>query len=240
MRDAVLGVELVNGRGERLRFGGQVMKNVAGYDIARLQVGAFGSLGLLLAVSVKVLPRPGVEQTRVFDLDPRDALGRCRSWARRAHAVTATCYLDGVLRVRLSGAEPAVRQAAAELGGEPSSEPRFWEDLRDQRLDFFAEPGLWRCSMPPAAAEPLDRCLVSCGGAERWWRPTADERQGAAALLARQGGHGRPFDQSFAIRTGRHLGDAERKYTIRVKQAFDPGGVLNSELCEAPENAGAD
>ncbi|MFW6094392.1 MAG: glycolate oxidase subunit GlcE, partial [Pseudomonadota bacterium] len=104
VRDAVLGVEMVNGLGEHLRFGGQVMKNVAGYDVSRLQTGAFGTLGVLLAVSVRVMPVPAAEETRVFELDARAALERCRAWARGPYPITATAHLDGRLHVRLSGA----------------------------------------------------------------------------------------------------------------------------------------
>lgn len=244
VRDALLGVELVNGRGERLRFGGQVMKNVAGYDVARLQAGAFGTLGLLLAVSLKVLPRAPAEETRVFALTATEALACCRSWARLPHPVTATCYLDGTLRVRLSGAASAVRQAATALGGEREPDEQFWNVLRDHRHEFFAAPGLWRCSVPPAAAQPLDDCLVTWGGAERWWRPSTTDGLGdsarPAAVVAEQGGHARPFDRTFAVRHGPQLTTAEHRYSARLKQAFDPGGVFNPELSIPGEAADAD
>ena len=245
VRDAVLGVEMINGRGERLRFGGQVMKNVAGYDVSRLQVGAFGTLGVLLSVSLKVLPRPPAERTLLFELDAAAALERCRAWAQRPYPLSGTCHLDGLLRVRLSGADPAVVQAAAELGGDGESDPRFWDALRDHRLDFFAAGGLWRCIVPPAARLPLDDCLTGWAGSERWWRPRPDSLReapggGPAGLLAGQGGHGRPFDARFGIRNGPHLGAAERKYSARLKEAFDPGGILNPELASLPEPTRAD
>jgi glycolate oxidase FAD binding subunit len=249
VRDAVLGVEMANGCGERLRFGGQVMKNVAGYDVSRLQVGAFGTLGLLLAVSVKVLPRPAAEQTRVFELDARAALERCRAWARRPHPISATCYLDGRLRVRLSGAAPAVEEAAVQLGGEEESDARFWEALRDHRLPFLADAAsesgsgldsrdaagrLWRCSMPPAAEVPLDDCLVSWAGAERWWRP-GPEPSATLSAIAAAGGSARPFDGRFGLRD-HGLTAAEMVYSARLREAFDPAGVLNPELApRAPQ-----
>jgi glycolate oxidase FAD binding subunit len=248
VRDLLLGVEIANGRGERLRFGGQVMKNVAGYDVSRLQAGAFGTLGLLLAVSVKVLPRPATEQTRVFALDARAALARCRAWARRPYPITATCHFDTQLRVRLSGAEPAVTEAAAQLGGELEQDARFWESLRDHRLAFLAgttsasNPGeaardaadmLWRCSMPPAAEFPLAGCLVTWGGAERWWRPGASAHAAMAAVTA-LGGSARPFDGRYGQRAN-GLSAAATRYAARLRQAFDPGGVLNPRL--APQAA---
>ena len=233
-RDVVLGVELINGSGQPLRFGGQVMKNVAGYDVSRLQAGAFGTLGLLLSLSIKVLPEPPAMATRVFELDCRQAQARCREWACRPLPVSATCYLEGLLRVRLSGAEPAVEEGAAEIGGDPEHDPRFWESLRDHRLDFFMAPGLWRCAVPPAAPEPLEDCLIEWAGAQRWWRPPADVD--VRATVAKVGGHARPFDGSFGARAGAHLSAAERCYAARLKAAFDPAGILNRELGPSPES----
>lgn len=233
VRDAVLGVELINGRGEALRFGGQVMKNVAGYDIARLQAGAFGTLGVLLSVSLKVLPAPAVEITRVFELDAAEALSRCRQWARRPVPMTGACWWKGQLRIRLSGAESAVRHAADALGGEQDAEAGFWEQLRDQRLEHFEGPGLWRCSVPPAAPRPLAGCLVNWAGAERWWRPGPDDAP--AEAVAAEGGHGRPFDRSFGARTVAYASRAELEYSARLRAAFDPERVLNPELSTSGE-----
>lgn len=188
LRDAVLGVELVNGFGEHLRFGGQVMKNVAGFDLSRLQVGAFGTLGLLLSVSLKVLPRPPAVCTRVFELTADEAIARCRAWALQPLPLSAACYTQGLLRIRLAGAEPAVADAATRLGGMPdlagdAEEPDFWSRLRDGAIPGCATPGLWRVTVPPAAAlsVPLlsDRMrsdaqrsgmtLINWAGAERWF-----------------------------------------------------------------------
>jgi glycolate oxidase FAD binding subunit len=239
VRDAVLGVELLNGRGEVLRFGGQVMKNVAGYDVSRLQVGAFGTLGVLLAVSIKVLPQPNAEHTRLFELDAAAAVQCARAWARRPYPISACCLHQGLLRVRLSGAESAVAAAAAELGGEADSDPGFWTALRDQRLDFFAAPGLWRASLPPAAPLLQDAdTLVSWAGAERWWRPAdpaAARRQATA-----HGGHARPFDGTFGMRTGAFMDAVEHRLGERLREAFDPEGVFNRELSACSEVAGAD
>ena len=238
VRDAVLGVELVNGRGERLRFGGQVMKNVAGYDLSRLQAGAFGSFGPMLAVSLKVLPVPESEQSLVLELSADEALTRARQWSRRPLPLSGLCWVDGLLRVRLSGAASAVAVAAAEIGGVADPERRFWEDLRDLRLPYFSEPGLWRCVLPPAASRPLPGCLINWGGAERWWRPGADV-SGARTTLAAAGGHGRPFDGSYGHRGGDWLSPLERRLSERVRAAFDPERRFNPELTLAPEAADA-
>jgi glycolate oxidase FAD binding subunit len=248
IRDAVLGVELVNGLGERLRFGGQVMKNVAGYDLSRLQAGAFGTLGLLLSVSVKVLPRPAAERTLAFELEPEPALARMREWAREPWPVTGLCYTNGVLRVRLAGALPAVADAARVLGGdmqagEGRAAEAFWTALRDHRLDSFS-PGsvLWRASVPPAARGPLDGCLVNWGGAERWWaEPRADDatqaefhRSEIAASVGRfvrevlaAGGSARRFDGRFGAPRADGPGEL---YATRLKEAFDPRHILNPHL----------
>jgi glycolate oxidase FAD binding subunit len=230
VRDAVLGVELINGLGERLRFGGQVMKNVAGYDLSRLQAGAFGTLGLLLSVSVKVLPRPAAERTLCFVLDAPTALARCRSWARTAYPITATCHHDGVLRIRLSGAEAAIAWAAAELGGDADTASDFWPALRDHRLEFFRSAApLWRASLPPAASAPLGQCLVNWGGAERWWRARDDdaEERSFVADARAAGGSARRFDGRFGALGADTL---PGEHARRLKAAFDPRNVLNPHL----------
>ncbi|MFU8814698.1 MAG: glycolate oxidase subunit GlcE [Pseudomonadales bacterium] len=246
VRDAVLGVELINGAGEHLRFGGQVMKNVAGYDVSRLQVGAFGTLGLLLAVSVKVLPAPPCEQTLLFELDAATALERCRAWARQPLPITASCYWNGRLWLRLSGAEAAVAWAREELGGELASDDEgFWEALRDHRLAFFTQGGdseaerpLWRCLLPPGATAPLADCLVTWAGGERWLRPaSAEEGARLGAAVRDCGGHARPFDGGYGMRAGSHVAVPEAHYAARLKLAFDPDGLLNPELSAAVPDA---
>jgi glycolate oxidase FAD binding subunit len=250
VRDCVLGVELVNGLGERLRFGGQVMKNVAGYDLSRLQVGAFGTLGLLLSVSVKVLPQPVEQRTLNFELSAEAALARCRAWARTAYPISATCHLDGVLRVRLSGAAPAIAWAASELGGDGAGDPSFWIALRDHSLEFLRADGpLWRVSLPPAAPRPLEG-LMNWSGAERWWRApslvapasavaagagsgpadAAASEEAARALVAQvaaAGGTARRFDGRFGVSS---FDGVPGRYAARLKAAFDPGNILNPHL----------
>jgi glycolate oxidase FAD binding subunit len=233
VRDALLGVELINGLAERLCFGGQVMKNVAGYDVSRLQAGAFGTLGVLLGVSLKVLPKPAAEASRVFELDAEDAVARCREWARRAWPITGACHVGGLLRVRLSGAAAAVAEAGRTLGGEADRDTGFWSALRDLRLPFFTGGGLWRCVVPPAAGAPLGDCLIDWAGGLRWWRPGPDDQP--VETLRGQSGHGRPFGTSFGIRSGAHVPEPENRYALRLKHAFDPNGVLNPALTPGME-----
>jgi len=230
VRDAVLGVEMLNGLGEFLRFGGEVMKNVAGYDVSRLQTGAFGTLGVLLSVSIRVAPAAAAERTLVLSLEPAAALARCRAWALRPYPITATAYLDGLLRVRLSGARPAVDAAAAELGGDGSEDDGFWPRLRDHALEFFhPRSGLWRCVVPPGSPEPLDGCLWEWGGGLRWWR-TELEPKAVRKAASVWGGSALPFDRRFAAARLGAVSPAQGDYQRRIRRAFDPQGILNPEL----------
>ena len=156
VRDFVLGVKLMDGEARVLNFGGQVMKNVAGYDVSRLITGSLGTLGLILEVSLKVLPRPVAEATLRFEMPEQKALDAMNAWAGKPLPIAANCWHDDVLTVRLSGAGAAVASARETLGGAVLANDdaaAFWRDLRDQRLDFFAgDEALWRMSLPSVAA----------------------------------------------------------------------------------------
>ena len=137
-RDSVLGVEIVNGMGERLRFGGSVIKNVAGYDVSRLLTGAFGTLGVILSASVRLLPKPEAEQTLVRECDAARAGRWLRAWSRWPLPITATCFESGLLRVRVSGARTAIADAATELGMPMRDpDPTFWQRVRDHDHPWF-------------------------------------------------------------------------------------------------------
>lgn len=229
VRDAVLGVEMINGLGEVLSFGGEVMKNVAGYDVSRLQTGAFGTLGVLLSVSLRVAPLPALERTLVLSLDPADALALCREWSRQPYPITATAYVDGLLRVRLSGAVPAVESAAARLGGEPGDDG-FWQWLRDHELDFFrGGGGLWRLVLPPAAPAPLEDCLWAWSGGLRWWR-TELEPKAVKDAARTWGGSAQPFDRRFAAARLGGVSPAQGDYQRRIRLAFDPQALFNPHI----------
>lgn len=230
-RDFVLGVTLINGRGERLRFGGEVMKNVAGFDVARLMAGALGTLGVLLEISLKVLPRPAQELTLVQEWDAADAITEMNRWAGRSTPLSASYYDGDRLYLRLSGTETAVSAAARHIGGEPLAEAAlFWENLREQRHPYFGgAAALWRVSLPPATpplALPGKR-LVEWGGAQRWLRGdldevavrgTAHEAGGHAALFRGGDRHAERFQP---------LPPALQAMHRRLKEAFDPRGILN-------------
>ncbi len=231
-RDHVLGVRILDGRGTDLRFGGQVMKNVAGYDVSRLMVGALGTLGVLLEVSLKVLPVPASDLTVRQECSNAAAIDLMNTWAGKPYPITATCHTGETLYVRLSGADPAVRAARARLGGEGvDAGDALWGEIRDHAHTFFdsAEP-LWRVSLKstaPRVATGTGVELVEWGGALRWITGPVDP--GALRdSAARAGGHAAVFrggDKSGGV--FQPLPAPLMKLHQRVKSTFDPHGVLN-------------
>ncbi len=229
-RDHVLGVRLINGRAEALRFGGEVMKNVAGYDLSRLQVGAFGTLGIILEASLKVIPRPADEITLVQDRDVADSLSYLTELARRPIPLSGACHDGDQLYLRLSGAATAVAQSRNQLGGEPLADAEaFWRDkIKDQGHAFFeGSAPLWRVSLPPATPELSlpGKFLLDWGGALRWLRTEAPAEliQQAAA---KAGGHASLFrgDQGEPFQP---LPPALLALHQRIKHAFDPQQLFN-------------
>ncbi len=223
VRDAVLGVQMINGLGERLVFGGQVMKNVAGFDVSRLQAGAYGMLGLLLEVSLKVLPRPQAELTLRLEKSATDAHAEMRRWARLPHPISAAAWLEEGLWVRLSGAEAAVNQTAAALGGEHQTDNDFWSGLKDHGLPLFRRDGLCCRHLPPASAPSAEDELIEWLGARRW----STSAPGAVGY--------QPFAAGFARHRCRDGGGDGKiaDYQARLKAAFDPDSLFNPELTDA-------
>lgn len=231
LRDFVLGVQIIDGRGDLLRFGGRVIKNVAGFDVARLMAGSLGTLGLLTEVTLKTVPRPKAQCTLQFELDQPLALERMSQWAARPLPISATAWHGGRLFVRLSGAWAAVRAARQELGGERmQGAGEYWEALREQRLEFFsaAQP-LWRISLP-AHAPPLTSGdgLLEWGGALRWLRGPV-EVEAVRALASRLGGHATLFRACTKPAQGpfHPLPPSMLALHRRLKAVFDPQGLFN-------------
>ncbi len=235
VRDFLLGAKLLDGKGEVLNFGGQVMKNVAGYDVSRLMAGAMGTLGLLLEVSLKVLPRPAAELTLRLELPEAKALETMNRWAGQPLPVSATCWEGtpdgGELTVRLSGARAAVRAARERLGGEELAQADgFWRDVREQQLAFFVgKEALWRLSVP-SASSPLALAgtqLFEWGGALRWLKSNAEPQQ-VREVAAAAGGHATLFrggERSGGVFAP--LPDTLMKLHRNLKRAFDPQGIFN-------------
>ena len=231
LRDFVLGVKLVDGRGEALSFGGQVMKNVAGYDVSRLLAGSLGTLGLIAEVSLKLAPRPQAESTLRLEVPQGRALELMNRWAGQPLPVTATAWHDGELTVRLSGSEAGVRAAAAKIGGSALDEKAgFWMRVREHTDDFFAGPEpLWRLSVA-SSSPPIDlqgRQLIEWGGALRWLK-SAENPKAIRDTARRLKGHATLFraaDKSpgcFAP-----LEPLLMRVHRELKSAFDPAGIFN-------------
>ena len=226
LRDFVLGVKLVDGRGRELAFGGQVMKNVAGYDVARLVAGSLGTLGLIAEVSLKVLPSPACELSLELEMSEAAALERMNLWAGQPLPISATAWHASRLCVRLSGAEPAVRAAAAKIGGTRVEAGQFWEGVREHRHAFFDGPQpLWRVAVP-SVCPPLGASgdsLIEWGGALRWLRGAE-----ARALAAKADGHATLFrSQGKRESVFAALDPLVMTLHRRLKAAFDPAGILN-------------
>jgi glycolate oxidase FAD binding subunit len=234
LRDFVLGAVLMDGMGEVLTFGGQVMKNVAGYDVSRLLAGSLGTLGLMLQMSVKVLPRAVRETTLSFEMSEIEALGCLNEWAGQPLPVSASCWHDGALHVRLAGAQAAVDAAERFLGGATRDDgAAFWRSLREQRHGFFADAdSLWRLSVPSAASAIILRGeqLIEWGGAQRWLKAGCDPAtvHNIRRAVKAAGGHATLFrggDKKVGV--FEPLAPAIAKIHQRLKDAFDPHGVFN-------------
>lgn len=233
VRDFVLGVRLLDGRGSNLKFGGQVMKNVAGYDVSRLIVGSLGTLGMLLEVSLKVLPLPASEATLHLKCGEAEAISLMNKWAAQPLPITATAFRNDDLGVRLSGARSAVEAAIKKLGGtlvDPAQAERFWAGVRDQTDPFFkTDLPLWRLSIKPTTP-PLDlagKQLIEWSGALRWLKSGVDAKT-VREVASRGGGHATLFrggDKSAGV--FHPLAPALMKIHRRLKQTFDPAGILN-------------
>jgi glycolate oxidase FAD binding subunit len=229
-RDFVLGMKIINGNGELLSFGGQVMKNVAGYDVSRLMVGALGTLGVLLEASLKVLPRPAEELTLAREAEADEAIRTMNEWAGRALPLSACAY-DGMrLYTRLSGASTALRATRLKLGGELIEDGGgFWMSVRELRHGFFSSDAqLWRLSVPPAAAaiDLPGQWFIDWGGAQRWLRSSAPADAIRAAAV-RAGGHATLFRGGDREVVFQPLAAPLLAVQQRLKQCFDPHGILN-------------
>src|SRR5467141_1563171 len=233
LRDFVLGVRIMDGRGEVLSFGGQVMKIVAGYDVSRLMAGSLGTLAIILEASLKALPVPMAETTLELELPEDKVIEALNKWGGRPLPISASAWTGGELRVRLSGATAAVAAAREKIGGvlvDPAQGERFWTGIREQTDPFFRNDApLWRISVP-SAAPPLrlpGEPLIEWGGALRWLYSQADARTVREAAK-RAGGHATLFrggDKSVGV--FQPLSPALMKIHRELKREFDPHGIFN-------------
>ncbi|HSQ68792.1 MAG TPA: glycolate oxidase subunit GlcE [Steroidobacteraceae bacterium] len=230
VRDHLLGVRILTGDGRVLRFGGEVIKNVAGYDVARIMAGSLGTLAVLLEVSLRVVPRPMGELSICLEASEEAALGRLTEWSRMPLPLTASCWFDGVLTLRLEGSPAALARMHRQLGGTALGDgAAFWRNLREQTHAFFdPERSLWRLSLPPGtpALASAGAALIEWNGMQRWC--LGADRESCRRIAAEHGG--------FATAFRGAQGDAEvfepltaalGRLHASLKRVFDPQGVLN-------------
>jgi glycolate oxidase FAD binding subunit len=232
LRDYMLGVKILDGAARELTFGGQVMKNVAGYDVSRLIAGSLGTLGLITEVTLKVLPKPVAEATLRFEMSQPEALDKLNHWAGQPLPIVASAWQDGVLTLHLAGARAAVEAAQLKLGAGNTAPECFWNDLRDQKLPFFAAETIWRLSVPSVAPQ-LDlpgEQLVEWGGALRWLKSDASPEL-IRAVAAQVGGSAMLYRAPAALKTQvgafAPLSAPLLKLHRNLKAAFNPRGILN-------------
>ncbi|MDP5008554.1 MAG: glycolate oxidase subunit GlcE [Glaciimonas sp.] len=240
VRDFVLGATLMDGKGDVLHFGGQVMKNVAGYDVSRLLVVSLGTLGLLLDISIKVLPRPVAISSRRFAMTEAEAIRSLNTWGGQPLPISASCWHDGILTLRLSGAQAAVDAAEKKLGGDVIAHAdAFWHSLREQTHRFFDEKcntqkALWRLSVPSVIAPlRLSGCsLLEWCGAQRWLIAELEDAEKIRAEISAIGGHatlyrgGRQGGET-GVGVFQSLAPAVAKIHRNLKNAFDPANIFN-------------
>lgn len=234
-RDYILGCKVLNGQGQIMQFGGEVMKNVAGYDVSRLMTGAMGTLGVLLDISVKVLPKAEQELTLAADVDLNQAIEDMQALAGLGLPVTASAYIDGTMYTRLSGTDAAITAAASKLNGDKSDDTELWSQLREHTHPFFNNQNpLWRISTP-ALAKPLNLdgiWLYDWAGMQRWFYSLE-----AANTIRDQcnaiGAHATLYKASD--QTKREAGVFHPlvppllNLQKRLKQEFDPHGIFNHQ-----------
>ena len=245
-RDFVLGTRILDGKGQDLSFGGQVMKNVAGYDVSRLMPGSMGTLALLLEASVKVLPRPAATATLRCHISQEKALRTLNEWAGQPLPLSASCWIgnpagEGQLTIRLAGAAAAIKAAIPLMSSlvnasevDPQSAEVFWNDLREHKLPSFeniaADQTLYRLALP-AACGPLiisgasNEIVLEWHGQQRWIKAAGDE---ATFTLIKQlatshGGHATRFKQ------GMNVNPAFQRFTLLSEQAHSKALELVQE-----------
>lgn len=229
VRDFVLGTRVINYEGKHLRLGGEVMKNVAGYDLSRLMVGAQGTLGVITEVSLKVLPKPTARASLRLEMSVDNALLHLAEWGRQPLPLTAAAYHDGALYVRLEGGNSSVAATTKRLGGDPLPAD-FWQDLCEHRLAFFdrADPRpLWRVSLPnncPPLPVNADT-FYDWAGAQRWLRTDADASS-LRSVVTRAGGHATCYTPGICD-PFTALSKVVARYHGQLKAQLDPNGIFN-------------
>ena len=230
-RDFVLGATLMASDGELMRFGGQVMKNVAGFDVSRLLCGSLGILGIITELSLKVLPEPRAEETLRLQMQAREAVEAFNRWGGQPLPISAGAWHEGAAWVRLSGAAPAVEAARDVIGGDrvfPALAGKWWQALRDYTHPLYSDRSVWRVSVPSAAPPlsiPRDP-LIDWGGALRWYSLDAQDVD-VRGLASAAGGTAMQWRGTAAQSRFHPLPRAVLEIHRRLKRSFDPEGIFN-------------
>ncbi len=234
VRDHILGVEMINGRGEVVRFGGQVMKNVAGYDMSRLMAGSLGSLGVLLSISIKLIPAPRQEVTLAIEANSQQAMTLFNQWRPTPLPISASCFYEDCLYIRLSGGVKAVESFSQRIDGDilPSADG-FWQAIRNQKHEFFdtLDKPLWRLSLPPATPA-LRRfesdTLIEWNGAQYWLYSNAPTNI-IRDIASKHGGHATLYiGDRPGVNYFHPLPSVSIMIQKRLKQNLDPNGIFSS------------
>nr|WP_269808887.1 hypothetical protein [Enterovibrio nigricans] len=225
-------MKLINGYAEHLRFGGQVMKNVAGYDVSRLQAGALGSFGILTEISLRVKPIPADTITLTKTVSAQDALKELRKLSSSGAPISGGAWFDGVLYIRLSGSSPSVKLAKTTLGGDLlENADLFWRAIRNFRHPFFKQrDDLYRLSIAPASPHLQDvkDTFIDWAGAVRWVHAHSPFSE-ISALAEQYGGHAMRFRENAEHAECFHpLPEASKNVHKSLKLAFDPEHIFNA------------
>lgn len=230
VRDFMLGAKFVNGKGEIITTGGKVIKNVAGFDLFRPMARSMGTLGVLLTVSLRLLPVPEQEKTLLYEETvEQKALEKINFWTGKTQAISATTWDGQLIRIRLSGSTASMDHGKALIGGEWSKEQDYWQLLNDLKLDFFQQPGrLWRVSLPTMSGPVHDgqAQLYDWGGAQRWLK-TDESPESIRTRVKAMGGHAECYSDDQKVDTFHPLNTAQLALHRQFKAAFDPAGILN-------------
>jgi glycolate oxidase FAD binding subunit len=230
VRDFVLGACFINGKGEIIRAGGKVFKNVAGFDLFRPMARSMGTLGVLLDISLRVLPKPDLEHTVIHEeKDEHTALSKMNRWTGKTQAISAAAWDGHNIRIRLSGSAASIEDGWKQMGGEILEEDIYWQDLNKFNLKFFKQQGrLWRVSVAPMSGpigEDMQQ-LVDWGGAQRWLKGN-QSAETVRSRASRYGGHAECFSDDQTIPTYHPLDAPLLAANQRFKAALDPAGILN-------------
>lgn len=230
VRDFMLGAKFVNGKGEIIATGGKVIKNVAGFDLFRPMARSMGTLGVLLTVSLRLLPLPELEKTLLHEeSEEQKALEKINLWTSKTQSISAATWDGQNIRIRLSGSAASMDHGKALIGGEWSEDKQYWQSLNDFKLDFFQQPGrLWRISLPPMSGPVNDGQLqlIDWGGAQRWLK--SDQSPGSIRTRASaMGGHAECYSDDQTVNTYHPLSASQLLLHRQFKAALDPAGILN-------------